>query len=42
MRKLLHRKSTAKIKWYNGHGGWKMKADLASSIHLDILTNIFC
>ena len=27
MRRLRHRKSTTKIKWYSGYGGWKMTVD---------------
>ena len=37
MRRLQHRKSTTKIKWYTGYGSWKMKADIAGSIHLVVL-----
>ena len=28
---VLYRKSTTKIRWYSGYGGWKMKADIADS-----------
>ena len=37
---LLYRKSTTKIKWYSGYGGWKMKADIAGSILLAVLKKL--